>query len=144
MGARKMRSKLIEVSHFIPCLRNSASFSMRNASLQKMYSVRCCTSVCVGACVFPSFVIHNLWVCTVASLEEMYSVGCFTTICVGGCMFPALVSQNLWVCIDIYNVYSSLAARMCSKKCAAQAASAVYVGGGCVFPAFIIQNLWVC
>ena len=33
---------------------------------------------------------------------------------------------------------------MCSKKCAAQAASAVYVWGGCVFPAFIIQNLWVC
>ena len=47
-------------------------------------------------------------------------------MCVGA-VFPALVIHNLWVCTDIYNVYSSLAARMCSKKCAAQAASAVYV-----------------
>ena len=86
MGARKMRSKLIEVSRFTSCLRNSESVGVHNASLQKMYSVRCCTSVCVGGCVFPAFVIHNLWVCTVASLEEMYSVGCFATICVGGCV----------------------------------------------------------
>ena len=45
-------------------------------------------------------------------------------------MFGAFIIQNLWVCTYIYNVYSSLAARMCNKKCAAQAASAVYVWGG--------------
>ena len=97
-GAQKMRSKLIEVSGFIPCLCNSASFSVHNASLQKMYSVHYCTSVCVGGCVFPAFVIQSLWVCWVASREEMYSVGCFSSICVGGCVFPVFIIQNLWVC----------------------------------------------
>ena len=32
-GARKMRSKLIEVSGFIRCFRNSAYFTVHNASL---------------------------------------------------------------------------------------------------------------
>ena len=147
-GARKMRSKLIEVSGFIPCLRNSASFSVHNASLQKMYSVRCCTNVCVGGCVFPAFVIQNLWVCSAASLEEMYSVCCFRSICAGGlcvsCLhnsesvgvlssLPArnvqrrLLQQHMcgWLCVsclrnpESVGVHSSLTARMCSKKCTA-------------------------
>ena len=98
MGARKMRSKLIEVSGFIPYLCNSASFSVHNASLQKMYSVPYCSSICVCGWVFPAFVIQNLWVCSVASLQEMYSGGCYSSICVGGCVFLAFVIQNLWVC----------------------------------------------
>ena len=98
MGAQKMRSKLIEVSGFIPCLRNSASFSVHNASLQKMYGVRCYSSICVCGWVFPAFIIQNLWVCSVASLQEMYNAGYFSSICVGDCVFLAFVIQNLWVC----------------------------------------------
>ena len=94
-----MRSKLIEVSGFIPCLRNSASFSVHNPSLQKMYNVRCCSSICVCGWQFPDFVIQNLRVCSVGLLEEMCSVGCFRSICVGGAVFLAFVIQNLWVCI---------------------------------------------
>ena len=97
-GTRKMRSKLIEVSGFIPCLRNSASLGVHNASLQEMYSVRCCSSICVCGWVFPASVIQNLWVCSVASLQEIYSVRCCTSICVCGCVFPAFVIQNLWAC----------------------------------------------
>ena len=93
MGAQKMRSKLVEVSGFIPCLHNLASFSVHNASLQKMYNVRCCTNVCVGGYVFLAFIIQNLWVCLVASLEEMYSIGYFSSICVRGCVFPAFIIQ---------------------------------------------------
>ena len=129
-GARKMRSKLIKVSHFIPCLRNSASFNVHNASLQKMYSVRCCTSVCVGGCVFPAFVIQSLWVCWVATLEEMYSVGCFSSICVWGYVFPTFVIHNLWVCT------TALLEEKYSIGCCT---SCVW---GYVFPAFVIQHLW--
>ena len=48
--------------------------------------------------VFPTFVIHNLWVCTTASLEEKYSIGCCISICVWGYVFPTFVIHNLWVC----------------------------------------------
>ena len=36
----------------------------------KVHSVGCFSSVCVGGCMFPAFVIQNLWVCTVALLQE--------------------------------------------------------------------------
>ena len=125
MGAQKMRSKLIEVSGFIPCLCNSASFSVHNASLQRMYSVCCCTSVCVGGCVFPALVIQNLWVCWVASLQEMYSIGCFSNICVGACVFPAFIIQNLWVC-SVASLEEMHSVGCCSSICV----------GDCVFLAF--------
>ena len=57
-GAQKIKSKLIEVSNFIPCLRNSASLGVHNASLQEMYSVRYCSSICVCGWVFTAFVIR--------------------------------------------------------------------------------------
>ena len=94
-----------------------------------MYSGGCFSSICVGGCVFPAFVIQNLWVCSVVSLQEMYSGGCFSSICVGGCVFPAFVIQKL----------SSLPARNVQRKLLQQ-----YWCGGCVFPAFVFQNLWVC
>ena len=97
MGAQKMRSRLIEVSGFISCLRDSGSFSVHIASLQEMYSVRCCTNICVCGCMFLTFIILHLWVRTAGSLEEMYGVGCCSSICLCGNVFPTLVILHLSV-----------------------------------------------
>ena len=50
----------------------------------------------VGLCV-SSFVILNLWGCSVASLQKIYSVYYCSNICVCGWMFLAFVIRNLWV-----------------------------------------------
>ena len=51
-------------------LGNPESVGVLSSLAARMCSIGCCTSVCVGGCVFPAFVIQNLWVCTVASLQE--------------------------------------------------------------------------
>ena len=96
----------------VSCLGNSESVGVLSSSLQEMYSGGCFSSICVGGCVFPAFVIQNLWVCSVASLQEMYSGGCFSSICGGGFLLcvSSFVIQNLWVCSvaslqEIYSVY---------------------------------------
>ena len=38
--------------------------------MEEMYGVGCFSSICVGGYVFPTLVIQNLWVCTIASLQE--------------------------------------------------------------------------
>ena len=92
-----------------------------------MYSVGCFSSVCVGGCVFPAFVIQHLLVCTMPHYKKctVYAVApvyVWVVVC-----FPALVIQNLWVCTDIYNVYSSLAARNVQHRLLQQ-----YMSGGAV------------
>ena len=87
----------------VSCLHNSESVGVHSSLAarmcsKKMCSTGCFSSICVGGCVFPTFIIQKLWVCRAASLEEMYSVGCCISICVWGYVFPTFVIQNLWVC----------------------------------------------
>ena len=120
------------------------------ASLQEIYSVRCCSSICVCGWVFPAFVIQNLWVCTIASLQEMYSVGCCSSICVCGWMFPAFVIQNLWVCL-VASLQEYVCVAGCFCLCNSESVGLLQrillqqriCVCGWVFPAFVIQNLWV-
>ena len=61
-GARKMRSKLTEVSRFIPCLRNSESVGVLSSLAGRNVQRRLLSPVYVwGAVCFPAFVIQNLW-----------------------------------------------------------------------------------
>ena len=85
-GARKMRSKLTEVSRFIPCLRNSESVGVLSSLAGRNVQSRIVgcfssSSMCGGLCV------------SVCFLQR-----CLSSKCVGGCVFPAFVIQNLWMC----------------------------------------------
>ena len=63
---------------------------------ESVYHYMCyCIGIYVCGCVFPSYVMQHLWVCTATSLQEVYIVGCCNSICVCGCVFLAFVMQHL-------------------------------------------------
>ena len=75
-----------------------------------MYSVGCLSIIYVGGCVFPTFVIQNLWVCSVVSLQEMHSVGCCNQyMCVELCVSYLGNPESV-------GLHNSLPAKMCCKK----------------------------
>ena len=137
-----------------------------------MYNVGCFSSICVGGYVFPSLVIQNLWVCTIASLQE----------CAARNELHRLLHQCMrrWLCVsclrksESVDVLSSLIGTnvqrrllqqyMCGGLCVSCLRNSKSVGvlsslparnvqwrllqqclwGGLCFSSFVIQNLWVC
>ena len=96
-----MRSKLIEASRFIPYLRNSASFSVHNASLQKMYSVRCCTNVCVGGlCV--SYLHNSEYVGVLSSLAGRNAQRWLLQQCMCGGLYVSYLGNPEFVDVHRY------------------------------------------
>ena len=47
----------------VSCLCNSESVDVLSSLAGRNVQVGCFSSICVGGCVFPAFVIQNLWMC---------------------------------------------------------------------------------